>query len=389
MEARLSEPERPQLASFARVDLRGLPDRLERVLGILNAAKSLVVMAYAELAVTFEKSVESKNGDCRAQRYLSPAPDGIGARPSWGMSDLSYCRLIDVEGAWSLHHNDIANSTLEQLNAMNAGCAGCVNHGTSVLGVVAAKANDLGGTGVAPEIPSIGLVSTWRESDSSDGNVANAVVAAIGRWASERSANVLLLEVQRGNLLAPTEIDWCDWHAIRCAVAHGMTVIECAGNGKLRINRSRQFRTDEGGIPGRLTIDGLELNDSGAIIVGGGAAMTVDGTHPRLGSNSGSRIDCYAWSECIFTTGKGKKAAGTSSPIEESFRGDFGGTSGAAAIVAGAALLTQGMNWELKKAFVTPAGLRRLFRRFGTKQLNPRDGPVGVMPNLEQIRVQL
>ena len=44
--------------------------------------------------------------------------------------------------------------------------------------------------------------------------------------------DVLLLEVQRSYL--PTEVDDADFDAIRLAVAHGIVVVEAAGNGDRR-----------------------------------------------------------------------------------------------------------------------------------------------------------
>jgi hypothetical protein len=65
------------------------------------------------------------------------------------------------------------------------------------------------------------------------------------------------------------------------------------------------------------------------------AAATSRNPHARLNeSNFGSRIDCYAWGENIRTTWH--------HPGDPPYA-DFGGTSGASAIIAGAALSVQGI----------------------------------------------
>jgi hypothetical protein len=98
----------------------------------------------------------------------------------------------------------------------------------------------------------------------------------------------------------------------------------------------------------------------------------------HIDSNFGSRIDCFAWGESVYTTCGN---AETSS---------FGGTSAAAAIVAGAVILMQALaKAKLGTAYETKLETGQLLRQIltstGTKPAsdNPVTNPIGVMPNLK------
>jgi len=105
--------------------------------------------------------------------------------------------------------------------------------------------------------------------------------------------------------------------------------------------------------------------------------------HRRLRfSNYGSRIDCYAWGEKIETTTS--NVAGTTNMV---YTADFDGTSGASPIVAGAALILQGirqaaLNRGTPGERFNPRELRDLLTANGTKSKSPATDKIGVMPDL-------
>jgi hypothetical protein len=99
----------------------------------------------------------------------------------------------------------------------------------------------------------------------------------------------------------------------------------------------------------------------------------------------GSRIDCFAWGEDIYTT-----YYDPTDPADPKY-GYFGDTSGAAAIIAGVALSVQGlaeMNLGYKYA---PAQLRDILGNKdpctggGTLSYDPPNDKIGVMPDLQNI----
>jgi len=107
--------------------------------------------------------------------------------------------------------------------------------------------------------------------------------------------------------------------------------------------------------------------------------------HERLSeSNFGSRVDCYAWGENIVSAGYGDRYHNQGD--NTTYTGAFGGTSGAAAIIAGAALLVQGIYHKATRSRLLPEQMRSILSATGTPQ-----GPatalenIGVMPDLRQI----
>jgi hypothetical protein len=172
-----------------------------------------------------------------------------------------------------------------------------------------------------------------------------------------------------------------------------MIVIEAAGNGNVDLD----------GIP-ELKPHGPGFKESRAIIVGGShSALDPTGVghdrwvlptpppppFPTPGSNWGSRVDCYAYAENVVTAGEPLNPPtallGGTGP-NDSYRSDFGGTSAAAAIIAGAALVVQGMHKAVKGAPLDPVNMRKALSTFGTPQ-GPKTAArkIGVMPNLKKI----
>jgi serine protease len=276
---------------------------------------------------------------------------------------------VDIEGGWWLDHVDLDRSKLVPI--FNDSNPDLMFHGTSVLGILMATRNNVGGTGIAYGLQRVGLASHYRAADQSCGHVADAIAAALAQ-PGFGSGGIILLEVQRD--LMPTEIDSCDRAAIACAVAQGVVVVEAAGNGGADISG---------------------LTGSGALIVGAAefATVDVDGIpaasgpyheHWR-GTNYGTALACFAWGNCIYTTSFDLPPANPRVPTS-TFVHDFGATSGAAAMIAGAAALVQGVRAKRGKPFLSPGDLRDLFGQYCTLQrpseISVNHTPIGVMPNL-------
>jgi hypothetical protein len=100
-------------------------------------------------------------------------------------------------------------------------------------------------------------------------------------------------------------------------------------------------------------------------------------TWSRTFSSFGSRVDCFAAGSFI----RAPSAAGTNTYQQ------FGGTSGASAIIAGAAASLQAMTRAATGATLLPADVRRLFSSasLGTLPNNPLSARIGSMPNLRKI----
>lgn len=377
------------LTAYWRLDVReqGDAERLRRELAGMEG----------EIAVAYhESSVSEANGPVltavanpyfKDQGFLNAAPQGIGVRDAWGRigGKGGEVRVIDLEAGWILAHQDLPKPQL--LYGDDGVAHGYVSgdHGAAAMGVIGALNNQIGVIGVAPEALVLNAVSHYDAAKNAGMHVADAIGAALQHL---QAGDVLLLEVQRtqdGKVL-PTEIDSADFHAIRLASAHGIIVIEAAGNGEQNLDAWIDPQGEhclEVGAPG--------YRDSGAILVGSSKAAVMPGAggvsgHKRYyTSNYGSRVNVYAWGERIYTTGYGS-AAGAPGAVD-SYASNFGQTSGASAVIAGAAALVQSWHKSRNGTPLSAADMRTLLSSAstGTPQVLLSNDPIGVMPNLAAI----
>jgi subtilisin family serine protease len=299
------------------------------------------------------------------QNYLNPKPVGIDANSAWLKTggDGTGVRLVVVEQGWILDHEDLVDAHIRLLFGVNHSYQA---HGAGVLGIVAAVDNAIGCLGVAPEVSanvaSEHFVDQWGVARY---NTAEAIWETLKTgWL--RAGDVLLIEAQTTDTtgkLVPAEYD----PATRCVIDYAtdqleIVVIEPAANGGL----------DLGGV--------LSSPQSKAILVG---AAYADAPHRRhVDSNYGNYVDCFGWGDSIYTCGNSKKA----------YTPDFGGTSGAAAMVAGAAVLIQSLSRARTTGAPLPIGdVRRLLRDTtnGTPSENGGNDKIGYMPNLKWIETQI
>jgi serine protease len=341
--------------------------------------------AYIEAGPSPPPNVNWQNNPrARDQGYQTFAPDGIDARSIWNLSggDGSGINFIDIEQGWTWWHRDLGEQGIVLASGNNKQYFA---HGTCVLGVVVGTDNTTGGVGIAPKA-SARVVSTWETVDSF--NRVNAIVNAVYMLGF---GDVLLIEdqVERtyGNerRLLPVEVERRVFDAITAASMRGITVVEAAGNGNVDLDTFSDSYGRQ--ILNRLSTD---FRDSGAIMVG-----MASSTHPhhRLsvsrvsGSNYGSRIDCYAWGQGIDTCGTVVPGQHNSQDPEE-YTTDFSGTSGAAAIIAGAALTLEGIAKSFSSSsLLSPSRMRSVLSdsAMGTPSANPSTDKIGVMPNLLRI----
>src|SRR5262249_36634944 len=155
--------------------------------------------------------------------------------------------------------------------------------------------------------------------------------------------------------------------------ALGVIVIEAAGNG-----------THDLDGPAPPSGVNLRTRDSGAILVGAAVVTVEDGTavlRRRGNSNWGSRVGCCAAGQDGYTADAAED--GSVSDYTRTFQG----TSSAAAIVAGAAVLTQQYARQQLRRSLSPREMRDLLYdpRLNTPTHDPATDRIGVMPNLRKI----
>jgi hypothetical protein len=333
------------------------PDDLANALGRLDQVQTAYVMRPVCPPVNpVDDPLSLKQG------YLDEAPVGIDARYAWGLrgGDGAGIGFVDLERGWKLDHPDLAAAGITLISGLNKDFRA---HGTSALGEVLMVDNSIGGIGIAPAATGR-VVSQWQDPNSDSPNTAAAIHSA----AAEMSpGDVLLLEAQDldpagAKSYWPVEVADAVYEAIVTATAAGIVVVEAAGNGEHDLD---QYTNKEGKrVFDRTSPD---FRDSGAIMVAAG--YSDDHTCPDY-SNRGNRIDCYAWGDSVETTDIGPPP----------YRSDFGGTSAASPIVAGAALIVQGLAKVCGRRYSSQQ-MRDILKTNGTKSPDP----IGVMPNLRNI----
>jgi hypothetical protein len=372
---------------------------------------------------------------CSSQGYLDPAPEGVGAASAWaapggdgdvtdpvtGASLAPGCGFADIEVGWWLRHPDLFRAAspghpaapIVQREPGSSVEDHVAWHGAAVLGIVVAQDNGKGCLGIVPNLSRAYAVSEYRsDPTATDGerrDLPDAIMTAIGLLGY---GDVLLLETQRRltegvDNFMPVEhqFDATDQHPwktafreIRLATALGIAVVEAAGDGRNLNPPDRVPRWVGNDLDqfAPLKVGDPEFTDSGAILVAAGTRGTPHRRceDPDLGcSNYGSRVDCYAWGEEVYTLETPDPV-----PVDADdpalYNDAFNNTSSAAAIIAGVALSVQGMAIRTQGRALSAWQLRALLREpaLGTESEHPQNwvppeerDRIGVMPDLAKI----
>lgn len=345
---------------------------------VIQQFRQLPEVEFAYRAFRFSDPTVDPSDDiyCVQQGYLDPAPCGIDARYVWTQTNGAGAStgLVDVERGWYPHHEDFTSKRpLKIHGGMRHASQG---HGTAVLGEAIADDNQCGVVGIAPSADYVFLSSYFNDSTMSDGSVPAAIYAGL---LFLDVGDVLLLEVQADHGF-PAEVDDCVFDAVQLSVLLGVTVVAAGGNGKKDLDAYCNSLGQQ-----ILNRGSADFRDSGAILVGGANAVLP---HERARpSNYGSRIDCYAWNNNVVSTGYCGDLDDGGGDVNKAYTKTFNGTSSAAPIIAGAALLVQGLAKGNARRIILPREMRNILSNpaTGTCQGPTRPGHIGVMPNLRAI----
>ncbi|MCB0377707.1 MAG: S8 family serine peptidase [Bdellovibrionales bacterium] len=303
------------------------------------------------------------------QFYLEPLPYGIEAQASWALPGGrgENVKIIDVEIGWQVEHEDFNTPFFSFLqNEVSS-------HGTAVWGVVAARDDGQGMTGIAHNAQ-MGVSSVLWEG-SFKGYIPN-LVAAIDRATQELEAgDVMIIEQQapgpQNSNHAPVEYWPAVFDAIQLATAKGIHVVAAAANGHSDL--------DHKDYKGAFDI---KVRDSGAILVGAVGSPLKGRYFERMSySNYGKRVTSFAYGQDVATAGYGDLFDQGPTRI---YTDGFAGTSSATPIVAGAVALASSLAKQRGKS-LRPEELREILATTGPRQDGDRKQNVGRFPNLPEI----
>lgn len=349
-------------------------------------ANNLVEWAYLDPYSAIPPNIlQTRNPLSAYQAYLNDAPSGIGVSHAWkkkGGKGDSTVKFVDIEQGWMMDHECLDIHTLP---GTGVNLENFSDHGAAVMGIIMMRNSIDGGIGITPLAKGF-IMSQYRM----DGipNTPDAILSALPYLFA---GDILLIEAQvrdpqDGFSFWPVESSEANFDMIRFATSLGIIVIEPCGNGNINSsvgNSLDEYRNGSG--QNIFNRSKPCFKDSGAIMV---AASTSNSQHERMHfSNYGNRIDCYAWGEDILTAGLYPWSSGIAI---NTYTDQFGGSSGAAAIIAGVAISLQGMMERNHHCRLHPWQMRYILgdSGYGTVSANGIEGDkIGVMPDMEKLSI--
>lgn len=244
-------------------------------------------------------------------------------------------------------------NTFDKTNDVTAG-ESC-GHGTAVLGIAGARSNAEGVAGYAPKAKLWAIQANTGNSPRQSNTPWSDGIKFVLNTAAAGRRKVLLIEVETrdgGNIEQVDSIH----QLIRQAIAENCVVVVAAGNGDR---------------PVHLRDNGQPFDGTGSILVGATIFHATQNKRADF-SNFGPNVVVSAPGDEIHDVTCGQTA-------DNAYRNGFGGTSGAAAKVAGAVALMLSVNDDLSHDEV-----RDILRTTGSQIItDDPNKPVGRFLNAE------
>ena len=370
----------PDLSLYYEIDLPAISTATDAV-AMVNQLNQLGIIEIAYVAPRPDiASAPSAGGVATSamvtpgfeagQYYLQPAPTGLDAYYAWGFpgGKGDNIKVVDIEGNWIQTHEDLHGGT------DNFHIAGSVisdpgwwNHGTAVLGEIAADSNNFGMTGIAFNVAlgtvSIGSMSTASALVTAMNNTSPGDIILIELHAPGPHFNFQERSDQRGYVAM--EYWQENFDAIYNATAAGRIVVEAGGNGAENY--------DDQSIYGLLFDPDYRF--SGAILVGASSSSHV----PASFTNYGQRVDVHGFGTWdVYTLAYGDLYG---SSDNDYYTASFSGTSSASPIIVGACACIEGVHKAIHGYTIDHAELRQLLTTYGTPQA-PDAKHIGPLPDL-------
>ncbi len=310
------------------------------------------------------------------QDYLDPAPWGIDAGSAWSRpgGDGHGVKVMVYDNAYRTTHEDVPKTFYDQ-HQNGADKA----HGTAVMGILGGRNNSSGILGIAHasqfgfqgaasvvESHAERLLEAGMELEAGD-----VLLTEVGKQVNALGFECACNPSQANSV--PLEFYPAEFDVISALIAAGIVVVETAGNGCVDFDSAIFAEVSNNGG-----------NDSGAIWV---AASESAQHRPICYTNFGSRVDLHAWGEHVAALSylRMDEIPLFDKGLDRLYVPNFGGTSAAGAIVAGAAASVQGQAIAATGQPLSPETVRDLLRLTGTPQTHDLQRNIGPMPNLGAI----
>ncbi|MBI4236792.1 MAG: VCBS repeat-containing protein [Deltaproteobacteria bacterium] len=211
------------------------------------------------------------------QSYISNNPGGLNIVAAWqqGVTGKNQT-IIDYEDLWNYDHEDLPVDIQNTPLSSNTGVSG--NHGTAVLGIIAAKDNSLGAAGIA----TTANIRTLSDEGESTEDPFAGLHYFLQQYSLGFSVGGQVL-VDEAAGMGPLEFISTAVGSVKDLIELGTVVVSTAGNAS-------------------LNIDPYLIDDLGTILVGASEGPSLK---KAAFSNCGKRVNVFAWGAGVVTTGYG------------------------------------------------------------------------------------
>ncbi len=370
-------PDKPTVAKgkFNHYAFRGL--------AYVNGAEKMDKNALLKLANDFEKLPSVEYAVLQPVTLIAPpsTPDltsyqhykydqysgqgnvyGIDAEYAWsiGITGQSV-KIADIEWGFNYQHEDLTGANFVDLVPSTRNNEGA-DHGTAVAGIMYAKNNGIGMTGMVYGSDKFYGISEF----SSNPNYQDRIYGITQGMQVLGAGDVFVYEMQAGgvNGYVPADYDQAVWDITKAATDAGIIVVAAAGNGSENLDAPEYANYRARG-------------DNGSIRVGAGTKV---GRDRASFSTYGTPIHLHGWGDwTVAATGYGDLYDGGPNAT---YTNGFSGTSSATPIVASAVVAVQSYAKNVKGTTLTPLQIRALLISTGTQQGS--GGHIGPLPNIRR-----
>ncbi|AZE55646.1 hypothetical protein C4K03_3493 [Pseudomonas synxantha] len=289
---------------------------------------------------------------------------GVNAVKAWEIEGGKGQAMRVISGEidhWSYEHWDLPHPYTELHSP--AGPAPVGSHDTASAGIIASQENGFGTTGLVPHAQ-LGYLqwSAARLGEMGERLQAGDVMQLGVHYLYSDTA--FPPDVCTARCYMPLEAN----NLVRDTIAYlteekGVHVVLAAANGNINLDHPHfQGRYDR------------NIFDSGSIFAG--AVNSKTGLRSYF-SEYGSRVDLFSWGDSVTTTIWSRANPTTG------YTHEFGGTSSANPILAGAVASLQGVARAKGVGNIAPKTLRAILVATGYPQINGNRTEIGVQPDLQ------